>query len=150
MVLGVVLLGAVLIIPLGLPGTWAMVAAAIAYALLVPHAGIGIVTIGGVAATTVVVGSSTSIIANTGAHAAGAVDVVVTNTDAQFGTLTGGYTYTAVAPAPTVTAISPVTGLTTGGTVVRSARTFAAQALIVCVVNAVAAKGDVPSFAARS
>ena len=48
--LGIVLLGAVLMIPLGLPGTWAMVAAAIAYALLVPHAGIGIVTIGGVAA----------------------------------------------------------------------------------------------------
>lgn len=49
-VLGAVLLCSVLIIPLGLPGTWAMVAAAIAYALLVPHAGVGVITIGGVAA----------------------------------------------------------------------------------------------------
>ena len=38
--------------------------------------------------------NSTSITATTPAHAAGAVNVVVTNTDAQSGTLTNGYTYT--------------------------------------------------------
>ena len=49
---------------------------------------------GGTAATGVTVVSSTSITATTPAHAAGAVNVVVTNTDAQSGTLTNGYTYT--------------------------------------------------------
>ena len=51
------------------------------------------VAIGGTAATNVVVVSSTSITATTPAHAAGAVSVVVTNTDAQTGMLTNGYTY---------------------------------------------------------
>src|SRR4029077_17234158 len=45
-------------------------------------------------ATAVNVVGSTSITATTPAHAAGAVNVVVTNTDAQSGTLTNGYTYT--------------------------------------------------------
>jgi hypothetical protein len=71
------------------------------------------VSIGGTAATGVTVVSSTSITATTPAHAAGAVSVVVTNTDAQSGTLSNGFTYaTAV---PTVTSISPATGPTTGG-----------------------------------
>ena len=52
------------------------------------------VSLGGTAATGVTVVSSTSITATTAAHAAGAVNVVVTNTDAQTGTLTNGYTYT--------------------------------------------------------
>ena len=52
------------------------------------------VTIGGTAATSVTVVSSTSITATTPAHAAGAADVVVTNTDNQAGALSGGYTYT--------------------------------------------------------
>ena len=47
------------------------------------------VKFGGTAATNVAVGSSTSITATTPAHAAGAVDVVVTNSDSQSGTLTG-------------------------------------------------------------
>ena len=51
------------------------------------------VTIGGTAATGVTVASSTSIKATTPAHAAGAADVVVKNTDNQTGTLSGGYTY---------------------------------------------------------
>jgi hypothetical protein len=51
------------------------------------------VTIGGVAATNVVVVSSTSITAKTGAHAPGAVNVTVTNTDTTTGTLTNGFTY---------------------------------------------------------
>ena len=52
------------------------------------------VSLGGTAATGVTVVSSTSITATTPAHAAGAVSVVVTNTDAQSGTLNNGYTYT--------------------------------------------------------
>ena len=51
------------------------------------------VQIGGVDATTPVALSPTTITAVTGAHAGGAVDVVVTNPDAQTGTLAGGYTY---------------------------------------------------------
>jgi len=50
-------------------------------------------SLGGTAATNVVVSNSTTITATTPAHAAGAVNVVVTNTDSQSGTLTGGYTY---------------------------------------------------------
>src|SRR5687767_9213106 len=53
------------------------------------------VTLGGTAATNVTVVSSTSITATTPAHAAGTVDVVVTNTDSQSGTLTNGFTYSA-------------------------------------------------------
>jgi hypothetical protein len=52
------------------------------------------VSLGGAAATGVTVVSSTSITATTSANAAGAVNVVVTNTDTQSGTLSGGYTYT--------------------------------------------------------
>jgi IPT/TIG domain len=52
------------------------------------------VSLGGTAATAVIVVSSISITATTPAHTAGAVSAVVTNTDAQSGTLTNGYTYT--------------------------------------------------------
>jgi len=52
------------------------------------------VTIGGAAATSVAVVSSTSITAKSPAHAAGAADVAVKNTDNQTGGLSGGYTYT--------------------------------------------------------
>jgi hypothetical protein len=48
------------------------------------------VKLGGTAATNVVVASSTSITATTAAHVAGTVDVVVTNSDSQSGTLSGG------------------------------------------------------------
>ena len=65
------------------------------------------VKLGGAAATGVTVVSSTSITATTPAHAAGAVSVVVTNSDAQSGTLASGYTYTTSNPAPTVSAITP-------------------------------------------
>jgi hypothetical protein len=51
------------------------------------------VSIGGAGATGVTVVSSTSITATTPANAAGVVDVVVTNSDSQRGTLSGGYTY---------------------------------------------------------
>ena len=56
------------------------------------------VTFGGTAATNVAVASSTSITARTPAHAAGAVNVTVTNPGTQGGTLTSGYTYVASAP----------------------------------------------------
>ena len=46
---------------------------------------------GGVAATSVVVVSATTITANTGAHAAGLADVVVTNPDTQTGTRVSGF-----------------------------------------------------------
>jgi hypothetical protein len=51
------------------------------------------VTFGGSAATSVVVVNATQITARTPAHAAGAVNVVVTNTNATTGTLTNGFTY---------------------------------------------------------
>jgi hypothetical protein len=53
------------------------------------------VTIGGTAATSVVVVNATSITAVTAAHAVGAVAVTVTNTDTGTGTLPSGYTYLA-------------------------------------------------------
>src|SRR5205085_2286791 len=56
------------------------------------------VTLGGTAATNVVVVSGTQITATTPAHAAGAVNVVVTNPDTQSGTLLNGYTYTTTVP----------------------------------------------------
>lgn len=50
-------------------------------------------TIGGIAASSVVVVSSSSITCLTPPHAAGPVDVIVTNTDGRRGALSGGYTY---------------------------------------------------------
>lgn len=71
------------------------------------------VSLGGTAATNVVVGNRTSITATT--TAVGVVNVVVTNTDAQSGTLSNGYNYTAN-PTPTVTSITPNGGTANGGT----------------------------------
>ena len=65
------------------------------------------VTFGGVAATSVVVASSTSITCVVPTHALGAVDVVVTNTDTGTGTLASGFTYMA---ALSVGSVSPTTG----------------------------------------
>ena len=73
------------------------------------------VTIGGVAASSVVVASSTSLTAATPAGVAGAANVVVTKADGQSATLVGGYTYTQSAP-PTVTSITPTTGTHGGST----------------------------------
>jgi hypothetical protein len=86
------------------------------------------VTFGATAATNVVVVTSTTITATTPAHAAGAVSVVVTNSNGQSGTLTNGYTYTA-SPAPT--SISPTSGTTSGGTPVTiSGTNFASGATV--------------------
>jgi len=61
------------------------------------------VSVGGVAATGVVVVNSSTITATTGAHSAGTVDVVVTNPDTQNATLTGGFTYNSGVSFYTVT-----------------------------------------------
>lgn len=115
------------------------------------------VTIGGVAATNVVVSSTTSLTATTGGHAAGAVDVVVRNPDGQTGTLTGGFTYDP-APAPTVSAVSPSSGPSTGGTSITVTGTgFGAGATVVIggtdatnvsVVNATTVTATTPAHAA--
>ena len=55
------------------------------------------VALGGTPASAVNVVNSSTITAVAPAHAAGTVDVAVTNTDGQSGTLTGGYTYTSLA-----------------------------------------------------
>ena len=63
------------------------------------------VTFGGVPASAVTVERSTRLLAVTGAHAAGAVDVTVQNPDTLTGTLAGGFTYCAGArPAPVISA----------------------------------------------
>ena len=74
------------------------------------------VTIGGVPATGISVVNATTITAATPAHAAGAVNVTVTNPDTQSATLTNGFTY--LAPAPVVTAVAPTSGSTGGGTAI--------------------------------
>jgi hypothetical protein len=74
------------------------------------------VSLGGTPATNVIVGSSTSITATTAAHAAGAVSVVVTNSDSQSDSLPNGYSYGN--PTLTVTAITPNSGPASGGTAV--------------------------------
>jgi len=60
------------------------------------------VSFGGTAATGVVVNSGTSISATTPAHAAGQVNVVVTNPDLQTGTLSNGFTYDPIPGGETV------------------------------------------------
>jgi PKD repeat protein len=70
------------------------------------------VSIGGTAITNMTVVSSTTIIGSTLAHAAGAVNVVITTPN---GTVTGTGAYTYVA-APTITSISPTYGVQAFGT----------------------------------
>jgi len=72
------------------------------------------VKFGGTLATNVSVVSATSITATSPAHAAGIVDVVVTNTDNKSATLPQAFTYEF--PEPTIAGVAPSTGPTTGGT----------------------------------
>jgi hypothetical protein len=72
------------------------------------------VTIGGTAATNVVVVNATQITATTPAGSAGAATVAVT-VNGQTGNLANGFSYVTT---PTVTSVSPSTGSTTGGTAV--------------------------------
>ena len=60
------------------------------------------VAMGGTAATSVVVVNATRITAKTGAHAAGTVNVTVTNPSAPVGTLSNGFTYLVFADDPLV------------------------------------------------
>ncbi len=88
------------------------------------------VTIGGTAATSVVVASATRITAVTPAGAVGPRDVRVTLSGGQSVTLTGGFSYTAPT-TPTLTTISPVSGPTAGGTALALTGTnFAAGATV--------------------
>jgi hypothetical protein len=72
-------------------------------------------SLGGVAATGVTWLSSTQMRGTTGAHAAGPINVVVTNPGGQSSILTNGFTYTT---SPTISSVSPASGPKTGGTVV--------------------------------
>jgi predicted extracellular nuclease len=75
------------------------------------------VTFGGTAATNVTASpDGTQITATTAPHAAGRVDLVVTNPDGQHVTLTDGFEY--FVPAPVIAAISPNTGKVGAGTTV--------------------------------
>jgi len=73
------------------------------------------VTVGGLAALNVSTINGTTISASTPAHAAGLVDVIVTNPNAESGTLTNGFSF--VSPTgPTVASVSPNSGPIAGGT----------------------------------
>jgi hypothetical protein len=87
-------------------------------------------TFDGLAAQTTFVDNKT-IRVTTPAHAAGAVDVVVKNSDGLSGTLRGGFTYEAPQLAPTVTGITPTFGPTAGGTDVTLTGTNFVQGLSV-------------------
>lgn len=71
------------------------------------------VSLGGSACNSVSVVSAGQIDCVTTLHAAGAVNVTVTNTDSQSGTKSSGFTYIA---APTVTSVTPIAGALGGGT----------------------------------
>ena len=87
------------------------------------------VKFGGTAATSVVVVSDTQITLKTPAHTAAQVDVVVTNTDALFGTKSNGYTF--LVPSPVISSISPTSGVSAGGTEVTiSGSGFATDATV--------------------
>src|ERR1019366_5864885 len=73
------------------------------------------VTFDGIIDTSLIWVSATSLTVVTPAHAAGIVNVVVTNAGTQVGTGTALYTY---APAPTVTGFTPTHGPASGGTLI--------------------------------
>ncbi|MGE4234432.1 MAG: IPT/TIG domain-containing protein [Bacteriovoracia bacterium] len=73
------------------------------------------VTIGGVACTNMSYQSTGTLKCRVPAHAAGAVDVVVTNPDTTTSTLTNGYTYQKAWTSPEATELAPVTHCMTGG-----------------------------------
>ena len=82
------------------------------------------VNFGGTPASNVAFVSSTQLTATVPAHAAGLVNVTVTNTDGEAATATNAYTYS---DAPTISSVSPNSGTTVGGdTVVISGAHFTA------------------------
>ncbi len=87
------------------------------------------VTFGGAAATSVVVVNAMQITANTPPHASGGADVVVKNPDGQSATLASGFTFTG--PAPILSAVSPTSGPSKGGTpVTLTGQNFASGATV--------------------
>lgn len=87
------------------------------------------VRVGGVAASSVTVLGPTTITAVTPPHAAGSVEVRVTNPDGRTGALAGAFTYVSGRPAPT--AVAPSRGSHAGGTAVTiSGSNFAAGATV--------------------
>jgi hypothetical protein len=75
------------------------------------------VKIGTVSATSVIVANASTITANTPAGTAGAKNVVVTNPGGQTATINNGFTYHAPnGPAPQLSAVSPTSGSSAGGT----------------------------------
>jgi hypothetical protein len=84
------------------------------------------IAFGGAAATDVAVANATQITCTTPPHAAGVVDVVVTNWDGQAASLLGAFTYTQ-APPPTATGITPTGGSTAGGRSVSVSGTLIAR-----------------------
>jgi hypothetical protein len=93
------------------------------------------VTLGGIPAAVVSV-SATAIAAVTPAHAAGAVDVTVTNPDGQAATLAAAFVFLAPPPpppppAPSIASVTPSSGPDAGGaTVVITGAAFAAGATV--------------------
>ncbi len=87
-----------------------------------PTGGTTQVTFGGVPATDVFVGGGTILYCHTPLHAAGTVDVVVTNPGGKVGSLANGYTFLPpLVPVPTVA--TPNSGQEAGGTMVTIAGT---------------------------
>ncbi|MHC5020911.1 MAG: IPT/TIG domain-containing protein, partial [Planctomycetota bacterium] len=74
------------------------------------------VTVGGAAATNIVVTSATTMTFDTPTGTTGSATIVITNPDTQSVTVTNGFSYGT--PAPTVTSITPTSGPTAGGTTV--------------------------------
>ena len=115
------------------------------------------VTVGGVAASSVVVASATSITAVTPQRVAGAGAIIVTNSDSQSATLLAAFTATANA-SPTVSTVTANTGTTSGGTSISITGTgFLANATVslggslatqVTVVSATAITATTPPHAA--
>jgi hypothetical protein len=86
------------------------------------------VTFGGTTATNFTVVSGTTITATTPAKAAGAVNVVVTNSDSQSGTLNNGFTFVAPVPIPSMSewgliALAVLLGVVLVAAVMRRTRT---------------------------
>lgn len=98
-------------------------------------------SIGGAAASNVVVLNSTTLRAATGARSAGAADVVVTSGGTTL-TLAGAFTY---ASPPTVTSVSPNLGSTAGGTSITIQGAFFAPGAAVRVGGSPATDIAVPN-----
>ena len=88
------------------------------------------VKVGGVAATSVVVVDATHVTAVTPAGTAGVKSVSLTTVG---GTFTAGGAFTYIAPAPTISSVSPSSGSTLGGTLITIAGTNLTGATIVTI-----------------